>query len=112
MMADLPLERLGCRQPPFANCEVDYFGPLQVATRRSSEKRWGLLFTSVTTRAFHLEVIPSMDASSCVTELESLIAIGERLPSSGRTMVRSSLARPKSGVHRELEIPSTRSARS
>merc|ERR1712004_668232 len=26
LMADLPKERLGYMQPPFANCGVDYFG--------------------------------------------------------------------------------------
>ena len=39
MMAELPGERLGYRQPPFTNCGVDYFGPFYVSIRRSSEKR-------------------------------------------------------------------------
>ena len=65
-MADLPLERLGYRQPPFANCGVDYFGPFHVTIRRSSEKRWGFLITCMTTCAVHLEVVPSMDTSSCL----------------------------------------------
>ena len=69
-MADLPLERLGYRQPPFANCRVEYFGPFHVTTRRSSEKRWGFLFTCMTTRAVQLEVVSSMDTSSCVMGIE------------------------------------------
>ena len=48
MMSDLPGERLGYRQPPFSNCGVDYFGPFRVTIRRSSEKRWGFLFTCLT----------------------------------------------------------------
>ena len=56
MMADLPLERLGYRPPPVANCGVDFLGPFHVTIRRSSEKRWGFLFTFMTTRAVHLEV--------------------------------------------------------
>ena len=59
MMADLPLERLDYRQPPFANCGVDYFRPFHETIRRSSEK---------------LEVVPSMDTSSCVMEIERFIA--------------------------------------
>ena len=74
MMADLLLERLGYRQPPFANCGVDYFSPFHVAIRRSSEKRWGFLFTCMTTRAVHLEAVPSMDTSSCVMGIERFIA--------------------------------------
>ena len=38
MLADLPLERLGYRQPPFTGCVVDFFGPFQLTIRQSSEK--------------------------------------------------------------------------
>ena len=72
-MADFPLERLGYR-PPFANCRVDYFSPFQVTIRRSSEKHWAFLFTCKTTRAVHLEFVPSMDTSSCVMRIERFIA--------------------------------------
>ena len=70
MMSDIPAERLGYRQPPFSNCGVDYFGPFHVTIRRSSEKRWGFLFTCFTTRAFQIELVPSMDTSSCVMAIE------------------------------------------
>ena len=74
MMSDLPAERLGYRQPPFSNCGVDYFGPFHVTIRRSSEKRWGFLFTCLTTRAIHIELVPSMDTSSCVMAIERFIS--------------------------------------
>ena len=73
-MSDLPIERLGYRQAPFNNCGVDYFGPFHVTIRRSSEKRWAFLFTCLTTRAIHIEVVPSMDSSSCVMGVERFIA--------------------------------------
>ena len=66
MMADLPIERLSFQKPPFTMTGVDYFGPLFVTVRRSSEKRWGFLFTCLTTRAVQLEVVPSLDTNSCV----------------------------------------------
>ena len=74
MMADLPRERLAFKEPPFTNNGVDYFGPFYVAVRRSTEKRWGFLFTCLTTRAVHFEVVPSMDTSSCVMGIERFTA--------------------------------------
>ena len=70
IMSDLPVERLGYKQPPFNHTGVDYFGPLYVPVRRSTEKRWGFLFTCLTTRAVHLEIVPSLDTSSCVMGIE------------------------------------------
>ena len=45
---------------------VDFFGPFFVTVRRSSEKRWGFLFTSLTTRAVHLKVVPFLNTNSIV----------------------------------------------
>ena len=73
-MADLPIERLGYKEPPFSNTGVDYFGPLLVPIRRSTEKRWDFLFTCLTTRAVHIEVVPSLDTNSCVMVGERFIA--------------------------------------
>ena len=53
---------------------INYFGPFHVTIRQSSEKRWGFLFTCMTTRAVHLEVVTSMDTSSCVMGIERFIA--------------------------------------
>ena len=73
-MSDLPFERLGYKQPPFNHTRVDYFGPLYVPVRRSTEKRWGFHFTCFTTRAVHLEIVPSLITSSCVMGIERFIA--------------------------------------
>ena len=73
-MSDLPAERLGYRQPSFSNFGVEYFGPFHVTIRRSSEKRWVFLFTCLTTRSFHIELVPSMDTSSCVMAIERFIS--------------------------------------
>ena len=74
IMADIPVERLAYQSPPFTNTGVDYFGPFYVTVRRTTEKRWGFLFTCLTTRAVHIEIVPSMDASSCVMGVERFVS--------------------------------------
>ena len=49
VMADLPEARLGYEAPPFTHSSVDYFGPIQVRHGRKTEKRYGVLFTCLTT---------------------------------------------------------------
>ena len=74
MMSYLPREQLAFKEPPFTNSGVDYFGPFYVSKKKLIEKRWGLLFTCLTTRAVHFEVVPSMDISSCVMAIERFTA--------------------------------------
>ena len=64
IMSDLPKERLAYQSPPFTNTGVDYFGPFYVTVRRNTEKRWGFLFTCLTTRAVHVEIVTSIDTSN------------------------------------------------
>ena len=70
IMSNLPVEGLGYKQQPFNHTGVDYFGPLYVPVRRITEKGWGFIFTCLTTRAVHLEIVPSLDTSSYVMGLE------------------------------------------
>ena len=74
LIAHLPKERLGYQERPFTYTGVDYFGPFHVSVRRSTEKRWGFLFTCMTTRAVHIEIVPKMDTSSCVMGIERFAA--------------------------------------
>ena len=74
IMSDLPKERLDYQSAPFTNTGVDHFGPFYVTVRRSTEKRWGFLFTCLTTRAAHVEIVISMDTCSCVMEVEPFVS--------------------------------------
>lgn len=66
MMAPLPTVRLTPHVRPFCYTGVDYFGPLLVKQGRSLAKRWVALFTCLTTRAVHLEIVHSLSTQSCV----------------------------------------------
>lgn len=78
-MSDLPPERLSV-SPPFTYTGLDVFGPWTVVARRTRggqalSKRWAVLFTCMSTRAVHIEVIMSMDSSSCINALRRFFAI-------------------------------------
>lgn len=79
-MADLPEDR--CKpSPPFSYVGVDTFGPMMVAFRRTREgsanqKRCGLLFSCLVTRAIHIEIIEQLTSSSFINALRRFVAIG------------------------------------
>ncbi|KAK0133038.1 hypothetical protein N1851_031597 [Merluccius polli] len=68
-MADLPSVRLRLHKLAFHSTGIDCFGTLLVKIGRRPEKRWGIIFKCLTTRAVHLELLRSMDA-------DSLLALG------------------------------------
>ena len=64
VMADLHEEQL-VASTVFSNVGVDYFGPFTVKIGRRNEKRWCFLFTCLTVRAVHIEIVPKLDTDSC-----------------------------------------------
>lgn len=73
-MADLPKERLLPDKPPFTHVGVDYFGPFLVKRGRSTVKRYGVLFTCLTTRAVHIEVAHTLDTDSCLNAVRRFMS--------------------------------------
>lgn len=78
-MADLPSDRL-TPGPPFSAVGVDTFGPWHVLTRKTRggaahSKRWALMFTCLTTRAVHIELIEEMSSSSFINALRRMTAV-------------------------------------
>ena len=74
VMPALPAARLAYKERPFSHCGMDYFGPLWVKIGRRREKRWGVMFTCLTTRAIHLELASSLSSSSAIMALQRLAA--------------------------------------
>ena len=65
-MGSLPSYRVKRCERPFTKVGMDYFGPLQVTVGRHHEKRYGVLFTCLATRAIHLEIAHSLSTDSCI----------------------------------------------
>ena len=66
IMSPLPSERITPGMPVFTYVGVDVYGPYLIKNYRSEVKRYGSLFTCMTTRAVHIEVLNSLDTSSMI----------------------------------------------
>lgn len=63
-MSPLPVHRLQDDRPAFSNTGIDYFGPIVTTVGRRKEKRWGIIFTCLVSRAVHFEMAYFLDTSS------------------------------------------------
>ena len=66
-----------CRLEPgmvFRNTGVDFFGPMLVKERRSEVKVYGCLFTCMSTRACHLELVDDLSTDHFIMALKRFIA--------------------------------------
>ncbi|XP_075315887.1 uncharacterized protein LOC142375626 [Odontesthes bonariensis] len=78
-MSELPANRLSV-SPPFTHVGVDVFGPWTVTSRRTrgghaESKRWAVIFTCLSTRAVHIEVLENMTTASFINGLRRFTAI-------------------------------------
>ena len=73
VMGDLPEERLDA-STAFTIVEVGNFGTFIVKIGQKNEKRWCCLFTCLTMRAVHIEVVPKLDTNSCLNAIMRFIA--------------------------------------
>ncbi|XP_069992561.1 uncharacterized protein [Penaeus vannamei] len=73
-MADLPEDRIIPGLPPFTHTGTDCFGPFLIRKGRSNLKRYGIVFTCLTSRAVHIEVMDSMETDSFINALRRFTA--------------------------------------
>ena len=73
-MASLPTDRTTPGKPPFSFTGVDCFGPFEVRRGRTKAKRYGVIFTCMTTRAIHIEIANSLDTESFINALRRFVA--------------------------------------
>jgi hypothetical protein len=73
LMSPLPPERLAIYENAFSHTGLDFFGPLMITNGRKQEKRYGALFTCLTTRAVHLELANSLDTSSLIMVIRNFV---------------------------------------
>ncbi|XP_052430381.1 uncharacterized protein LOC127971416 [Carassius gibelio] len=73
-MADLPADRVE-PSPPFLYSGIDCFGPFYTKQGRKEFKRYGLLFTCLSSRAVHLEMLEDLTTDAFLNALRCFIAI-------------------------------------
>lgn len=73
-MAALPAARLAAYKRPFTYTGTDLFGPFVVKVGRRREKRWGVIFTCLTTRAIYLDLVASPSAAASMMAMDGLAA--------------------------------------
>ena len=72
-MADLPAGRVAYGEPPFTNCGCDLAGPVVIKQGRKQLKRWIVLFTCLTVRCVHIEVVENADTNSFINALRRFV---------------------------------------
>ena len=79
-MSELPKERLGAYEKSFCNTGNDFFGPIIVqlskktCANQAKAKRYGIIFTYITTCAIHLEIAGDLTTISCILAICHFIA--------------------------------------
>ena len=79
-MSPLLIERLSTFTLPFFYCGFDYFGPILIKFKKHNRtvsgnaKRYGALFTCMSTRAIHLELAGELSTDSFIHALRRFIS--------------------------------------
>ena len=72
-MADLPKETLS-QEPPFTYCGIDMFCSILAKEGHKEMKRYGCLFTSLSSSAIHIESINSLSTNGFIKALQRFVS--------------------------------------
>jgi hypothetical protein len=73
IMGQLPSARVLRSCKPFMGSGVDLFGPIQITVNRHHEKRWGVLFVCMATRAIHIELANNLSSDAFIVCLRNFV---------------------------------------
>lgn len=73
-MAELPKERVEV-SAPFTYSGIDCFGPFLIKKARKEYKRYGLIFTCLSSRAIHIEMLEDLSTDAFINALRCFISI-------------------------------------
>jgi len=73
-MGNLPHIRVTGRTKPFTQVGLDFFGPLNIKLGHKTEKRYGVIFACMATRAVHLELASSLTTDSCILAIRRMVS--------------------------------------
>lgn len=73
-MAELPEERTEA-SAPFTYCGIDCFGPFITKKARKEQKRYGLIFTCLSSRAVHLKMLEDLSTGAFINALRCFISL-------------------------------------
>ena len=64
------------KEPPFIHTGIDYYMPFRVSTpqRNHMQKIWGVIFTCLTSRTVHLDIVDSLSMDACLNAIEHILA--------------------------------------
>ncbi|XP_055918344.1 uncharacterized protein LOC129950427 [Eupeodes corollae] len=74
-MGQLPEGRLAFELRPFTHVGVDCFGPMHVKYGRGTVKRFGMIFTCLSFRAVHIEVLNDLSMDQCYMAVRRFLII-------------------------------------
>ena len=72
-MANLPQCRAAIDEPPFSHCGVDLIGLVLIKQGRKQIKRWIVLFTCLTIRCIHLEIVEDCETDSFINAVRRFV---------------------------------------
>ena len=73
-MSDLPADRVSSDEPAFTHTGIDFFGPFEVTNGRKQEKRYGVIYSCMSSRATHIEMAGSLTTDSFLNSFRRFVA--------------------------------------